>query len=134
MHLGALRYLRPAQTHLIQGYLHAQAAALTERALVVPGLLTGVERAEMLLLVAAAQEQMGRRERQEECAREAVRLAEASDDEALRGRAATALAWCLFQNSRLEEAEASYRRVLACARGVGDRVSEALAICKNIFA
>jgi tetratricopeptide (TPR) repeat protein len=111
----ATRYLEAAQAHLSGGYMHAQVEALTERALAVPDLLTGVERAKALLRLAAALDQMGRRTRQEECVREAGGLAESAGNGELRSRAATALGAFFMGTSRHEEAEASYRRALEFA-------------------
>jgi len=124
---SALRYLEPAQTHLTKGYLHAQVVALTERALAVPGLLTGTVRAKTLLHIAAALSRMGRRARQEECTREAELLAEEAGDDDVRARAANALGNVFSQTSRQEEAEAAYGRALAIALARGDRNIEATA-------
>jgi tetratricopeptide (TPR) repeat protein len=125
---GALRYLRPAQAHLSKGYLNAQGIALTERALAVPGLLAGAERAKALLRLADGPlELLGRRARQEACAREAERLAEEAGDDELRARAAGALGTVFHETSRQGEAEKAYRRALDLARAHGDRKAEAAA-------
>ncbi len=121
----ALRYLPAAQAHLAKGSLHAQVAALSERALAVPDLLAGPERAKALLRLCAALDMLGRRARQEECAREAERLAEETGDEELRGLAAGALGWVLSRTSRREEAEVALRRALGLALVRGDRKAEA---------
>jgi tetratricopeptide (TPR) repeat protein len=124
---SALRYLAAAQTHLEKGYLSAQAIALTERALAVPGLLAGAERAKTLLRLADGNgplDTLGRRARQEECAREAERLAEDTGVDELRVRAARALAAVLWRTSRQGEAEAAIRRALDLARALGDKKAE----------
>jgi len=126
---SGLRYLAAAQTHLEHGYLHAQVVALTERALAVPDLLTGAERAATLLRLGAALAPMGRRARQEECAREAELLAEEAGDEDLRGRAASMLGTVFFRTSRHKEAESVFRRALETATAQGDKKAEAGAIC-----
>ncbi len=124
---SALRYLRAAQTHLTKGYLHAQVVALTERALAIPDLLTGLERAKTLLRLANALNLMGRRARQEECAHAAERLAEEAGDAAVRGQAALALGTVFWRTSRQEEAEAACRRALELAVARGDQKAEAAA-------
>ncbi len=122
---SALRYLPAARSHLAKGYVHGEVVALTERALAVPGLLTGSERAKTLLRVAAALDTMGRRARQEECAREAGRLAAEGVYDGLRGEAANALGKVLRQTGRHGEAEAACRRTLEFAIACGDRMAEA---------
>jgi tetratricopeptide (TPR) repeat protein len=124
---SALRYLAAAQDHLTSSYLPAQTAALTERALAVPGLLTGVARGDTLLRLVDALAGRGRNSRQEECGREAAQIAEAADDDALRIRAANALGLFFLAMSRHDEAEASHRRALDLAVASGDRKSEAAA-------
>jgi tetratricopeptide (TPR) repeat protein len=124
---SALRYLKAAQNHLQKGYLHAQVIALSERALAAPDLLAGTERANALLRLVGALELLGRRERQEECAREAERLADESGDDELRGRTATALGTLFWRTSRHEEAETAYRRALELAASRGDARGEAIA-------
>jgi tetratricopeptide (TPR) repeat protein len=124
---SALRYLPAAQTHLQKGYLNAQVIALSERALAVPDLLTGTERANALLRLAGALDLLGRRTRQEECAREAERLAEKAGDDELRGQAATALGTLFWRTSRHEEAEAAFGRSQDLARVRGDNKAEASA-------
>jgi tetratricopeptide (TPR) repeat protein len=127
---SALRYLEAAEKHLTEGYLHEQAVVLAERALAVPDLMTGPERARALIRlcgVGGPLDRLGRRPRQEECAREAERLAEEAGEPEWRGRAAHSLGWCLDRTARLEEAEAAYRRALEMAVAGGDRKAEALA-------
>jgi serine/threonine protein kinase/tetratricopeptide (TPR) repeat protein len=124
---SALRYLEAAQTHLQKGYLNAQVIALSERALAVPDLLTGAERARALLRLVGALDLLGRRTRQQECAEEAERLAEEAGDDELRGKAANALGTLLYRTSRHEEADVAFRRVLELARARGDQKAEATA-------
>lgn len=123
----ALRYLAAAQSHLFRGHVHARAVALAERALAVEGLLSGAERAKVLLRLAGALDALGRRGREEECAREAERLAEQAGDDDLRGQAASALGLLAWRTARPAEAEAAWRRALALARARGDRRAEAAA-------
>ncbi len=124
---SALRYLKAAQTHLTKGYLHAQVVALTERALAIPNLLTGLERAKTLLRLANALDPLGRRARQEECAEEAERLAEEAGDEDVRGQAVVSLGSVFYRTSRQEEAEAACCRALVIAKARGDQKAEAIA-------
>jgi tetratricopeptide (TPR) repeat protein len=121
----ALRYLAAAQAHLSKGHLHAQVVALTESALALPDLLTGLERAKTLLRLASALDLMGRRARQEECAREAELLADEAGDEEVRLEAASTLGAVCLKTSRQKEAEAAFRRSLELAQARGDRRAEA---------
>ncbi len=125
---SALRYLPAAQTHLTAGYLHARVVALTERALAIPDLLTMTERATALLRVAAAFNTLGRRARQEECAREAGRLAEEAGDDEVLLKAAISLGNVLRATSRHTEATAAFRRAIELALARGDRRTEAAAV------
>jgi tetratricopeptide (TPR) repeat protein/energy-coupling factor transporter ATP-binding protein EcfA2 len=84
---SALRYLPAAQSHLVRTYLNARAVALTERALAVPGLLCGAERARALLRAGEALETLGRPAAQRQMFEEAVKLADAAGDTDLRARA-----------------------------------------------
>ncbi len=121
----ALRYLAAAHAHLEKGYLNAQAVALAERALAVPGLLAGTERARTLLRHCGVLALLGRHAQQEQAAREAERLAEAAGDDELRGQAASALGTVFWNTSQLAEAESSYRRLREIARSRGDKKAEA---------
>ena len=123
----AVRYLGAAQTHLEKGYRNDAAILLAERALAVPGLLAGLERARTLLRLGAVLDRLGRRERQEEAAREAERLATEAADDGVRGQAASALGRVLWVRSRYREAEASFRRAQEIARARADSRGEASA-------
>ncbi len=120
----ALRYLPAAQAHLQRQYVNARAVDLAERALAAPGLLEGAERAEALLRLGGILDRLGRRERQEEAAREALRLAQALGDDDLRGRAAGALGVLLLRTWRLDEAEEHLQCALDCACVHGDADAE----------
>ncbi len=124
---AALRYLPAAQDHLTNGYLQAEMVALTDRALAIPDLLTGADRAQSLLRLAGTFDMLGRRARQEECVREAAHLAEAEDDDELRVSAASALGRLLRLTSRYVEAEAACRRALKLGVARGDLAGEARA-------
>ena len=123
----ALRYLKAAQTHLSEHYLHAQVVSLTERALAVPDLLTGTERAHTLLRLCVALDMIGRRTLQEESAREVERLAEEAGDDELLGNAANAIGGVFWRTSRHTDAEAAFRRALELAVARGDQKAEAAA-------
>jgi tetratricopeptide (TPR) repeat protein len=123
----ALRYLDAAQSHLATGYQNAQVIALGERALAAPGLLAGTERARVLLRLTWALDHLGRRSRQEECAREAERLAEDAGDDEMRRLAAMALGAVFYRTARHGEAEDAYRRAVGLARARGDARAEAQA-------
>ncbi len=124
---SALRYLQAAQDHLTNGYLHAEAADLAERALGVPGLLAGTDRAKVLLRRASVLAPKGTASHKEDCAEEAERLAEAAGDARLQGTAAVDLGNVLWRSSRHDDAEAAYRRALEVSRETGDKHIEARA-------
>jgi tetratricopeptide (TPR) repeat protein len=123
----ALRYLEAARTHLERGYLQAEAVALVERALAVPDLLTGLERARTLLTLWNPLTLLCAYDRLEASGREAGDLARVAGDEALQGRAACMGGTGLSQTGRCEEAEASLHRALEIARTTGDRELESQA-------
>jgi predicted ATPase len=126
----ALRYLEAAHAHLEKGYLNDATIRLAERALAVPGLLAGAERAKSLLRLCQMNgplDRLGRRARQEETAREAGRLADAAGDDTLRRQAMQALGGCLHLTSRPVEAETCYRGAQEIARSRGDKNAEAIA-------
>jgi tetratricopeptide (TPR) repeat protein len=132
---SALRYLEAAQSHLSEGYLNAQVVALCERALAVPDLLTGAERAKALVRLVRALDVLGRRTRLEEYVREAERLAEGADDDELRGHVTNVLGSVLLESSRHEQGWAAFRRSLDLARARGDKAAEAGATVNmgNVF-
>jgi serine/threonine protein kinase/tetratricopeptide (TPR) repeat protein len=122
---AALPFVRPAQEHLKESYLHAEYAALSEAALASEGLVEGADRARMLLGLTGVLDSLGRRGRQEECAIEAERVADASGDEEQREQAVREQARVLWRTSRFDEAEATYRRALDLSASRGDRSGEA---------
>lgn len=132
---SALRYLEAAQSHLSKGCLNAQVVALSERAVAAPGLLTGADRANVLLRLFRALDVLGRRTRQEEYVREAERLAEEAGDDELRGQVTDALGNVFLSTSRHEQAWAAFHRSLDLARARGDKAAEAGATVSmgNVF-
>ncbi len=127
----ALRYIDSALAHYDRAQLHEPAVALAERMLSTDGLLAGPTRAAVLVRLSAAGsplDRLGRRPRQEEAAREAVRLAAAAGDEPLRCRALRALGTCLLAIACTEEAEAALLEALQIARTRGDRALEAAVV------
>lgn len=124
----ALRYLGAAHRHLAARYLNDAAVRLAERALAVPGLVVGIERARMLLRLAAALDRLGRRVRQEEVAREADRVADGAGDPELRTEAKLRLGALFSITSRPEEAESWFRASLEVATAGGGRRVESAAL------
>jgi tetratricopeptide (TPR) repeat protein len=123
----ALRYLRAALSHLRRGHLHGQAIRLADRALAVPGLLEGVQRAEVLLEKNGRLDLFGRRQEQETVLSEAAALAEAAGDAALQANVVLYRGRLLSSMGRYEEAEAEHERAVPVFREVGDRSGEARA-------
>ncbi|MCP3917790.1 MAG: tetratricopeptide repeat protein, partial [bacterium] len=120
----ALRFLRPAQEHLTRTYEHARVIDISERALALPGLLTGAERARVLLALQPALDFALHRSRQEECVREARKLAEDAGDAQLRSEAASALGQFLRLTGRADESLTVLQEALAEAVDRSDRVDE----------
>ncbi len=115
----ALRYLDAALTHLERGYRNDHAIVLADRALAVPGLLAGVQRARTLMRLCGPNgplDRLGRRSRQEEAAQEVDRLAMSAGDDDLREAAALALGNALLATCRFAEAESIFRRTEETAR------------------
>jgi len=131
----ALRYVYAALDHLEKGYLTDAAVRLADRALAVPGLLAGRERCDLLLRKADRHDLLGRRDAQRATLEEAIALADADGDAALRARARRSLGWlhCLVAHN--DEARAVLGEAVATARAAGDRKVEATATRKlgNIF-
>jgi tetratricopeptide (TPR) repeat protein len=120
----ALPYLDPALAHLEKAYLNDAAVRLTERALAVPALLAGKERAEVCLRRARRLDLLGRRDAERAALDEAGALADAGEDPALRARVLGALGWHLHRVSRFAEAESSLRAALVLARAAGEKQVE----------
>ncbi len=123
----ALAYLGAALDHLEQGYQNNQAVVLADAALVVPGLVTNRERAELLLRKAQRLDILGRREAERAALDEARALADATGDPALCARSLDALGWHLTRVSNYSEAESSLRAALDLARAAGDKDEETAA-------
>jgi tetratricopeptide (TPR) repeat protein len=116
----ALVYLDRGLTHLERGYRNVAMLQLAEMALAVPGLLTDAARAALLLrMVDGPLDLLGLRQRHEEAAREAGRLAAAAGDTELEARSASALGWYFLRAGRIDEVEPCFRRVEAIAEATG---------------
>jgi adenylate cyclase len=122
---SALRYLPAAQEHLRSGYVNARLIALSERALAVPGLLAGVERARVLLVLGGVLGLSLQSEREFECVAEAERLAEEAGDGELQRIALSSIGMVCARLSRYDEAVTASSRGVALARARGDRNAEA---------
>ncbi len=123
-----VRYLDAALTHMERRYLNDAAIRLAQTALGVQGLLTGADRGRLLVRLADGPlDRLGLRAQQEAAACEAEHLAEAAGDEELGCKASTTLGFLFLQVSRLDEAEARFRRASESARSRGDNRSEARA-------
>jgi len=128
---SALPYLNVALTHLTESHLYAPAADLAERALAVPDLLDGPDRLDLLLRICVTNsplDRLARRERQEEVAREAERLAEKAGDDRRLGRAVTALGVICYRTARQQESLAALERGLDLAIATDDRKGQITAM------
>ncbi len=126
----ASRYLDAALDHLEKGYLNDVAVRLADRALAVPGRVAGRERCVLLLRKADRLDLLGRRDAQRAALEEAVTLADANGDAALRARALRSLGILHWRLARHDEARAVLGEALATARAAGDRKEEAAATGK----
>jgi serine/threonine protein kinase/tetratricopeptide (TPR) repeat protein len=121
----AMRYLNAALTHLEDSYLYDAAVRLAERALAKPGLVAGGERCMLLLRRASRLSVLGRRDAERAALDEALELADATSNPALRGRALRCRGVLLWRIGREEEARVVLGEALAMARAAGDRQDEA---------
>ncbi|MCA9759724.1 MAG: tetratricopeptide repeat protein, partial [Candidatus Eisenbacteria bacterium] len=100
----ARRHLGPAMRHLEGTYANDAAVRLARLALDCPGLLTGLDRAEILTLEARCLAIQGRSEEEESPLREQFQLAEESRDSKARANAHALLGDLELRRSRLDEA------------------------------
>ncbi len=124
----AIRYLEPALDHLERGYLNGAAIALADEALGVEGLLSGQTRLEVLLRKAQRLDFLGRRDEGGAALAEALALAEADGDPALRSRVKRARGWYLIQVGRYEEAVTVLGEAIALAGEAGSPAEEGPAL------
>jgi len=124
----ALRWLEAALEHLDAGYLNHQAIDLTDRALAVPGLLSGARRAEILLRQGERLDLLGRREEQRAALAEALRLAEEAGDVLLEARARRARGLLSHRVSEHDAALPELERALELWAAAGDKAGEASAL------
>ncbi|MHC4819403.1 MAG: ATP-binding protein, partial [Planctomycetota bacterium] len=123
----ALPYFATALEHLEKGDSNRAALELMERALHVPGLLTGHERLDLLFRARALLDLLGLRARERGVLEEALTLADETGDPSLRARAQLELGGHHFRTSGYHEARARFTRALKLAREAGNRRLEAQA-------
>jgi tetratricopeptide (TPR) repeat protein len=118
----ALRYLPGALAHLRDGYLHDEAIELAQRALGMDGLLTGAQRVEVLLGTAASLELRGRHKEDAAVLDEAMALADADGDSALRASVRIHRGRLCIWTSEYDAAHGWLTEARDLARDVGDEV------------
>ena len=126
---SALRYLDAALTHLQTGHLHEAGLNLARRALDVPALITGLDRARLLVRLArenSVLELLGDTEGQIAALDEALSLVTADDDARMRGRILMMLGLRLQTSPRHGETFDYLQEALELARTAGDGEGEAL--------
>jgi tetratricopeptide (TPR) repeat protein len=123
----ALGHFDAAMKHLEDGYLHARAADMAERALAIDGMFEGGARAELLLGRATLLNLLGRLADQRVAAEEAREVAVSLGDPRLEMRALALLGPSLVPDGSRPETREVLRRALRLSRTEGDRVSEARA-------
>jgi serine/threonine protein kinase/tetratricopeptide (TPR) repeat protein len=122
-----LPHLAPALDFLGKSYRNDAVIDLASRALDVPRLLDGTERAKVLLKKAARHGLRGEREAERAALDEALALADAGEEPALRAKARLALSWHLIEISDYAAAQKWLREALGLARDADDKESEARA-------
>jgi serine/threonine protein kinase/tetratricopeptide (TPR) repeat protein len=123
----AMRYLDRALAHLEQNYRNEAAARLLERALAVPGLVSGGARSRRLRQLALRLQHLGRLSAEEAPLSEALALADAEDDPRECANVRIQLGWFLVRAGRSADAEQVIRAAVAFASRAGDLVAEARA-------
>jgi len=118
-------YIAQALSHLERDYGADAPANVARLALSAKGLLTGRDRAEMLLRFAHDLDLSGKREEEQAVLDEALAIAKELDDPRLGARAIGAIAELLRQTARFDEAMRRYEEALDLARRAGDRSGEA---------
>jgi serine/threonine protein kinase/tetratricopeptide (TPR) repeat protein len=101
-----LRYLSAALDHLETSHLNGPAAEMADRALRLPGLLAGLDRARVLLRRASRLGLMGKQKGVTDALEEALALAAAVGDRALSAHIKSKLGLHLRQTGRYDEAAA----------------------------
>ena len=124
----ALPYLGAAVDHLAEGHLHAQAVALTERALDAPPKLEGEDRLNVLLMMNAGLRSLGRPDAQDGLLVEARAIAEDLGDPGRLAEVESAVGGLRCATGRYEEAEAHVERELELLSTTGNPRAEATAI------
>jgi serine/threonine protein kinase/tetratricopeptide (TPR) repeat protein len=129
-------HLTPALEHLEKSYRNEAAIELARRALEIPKLVEGAERVELLLRKAGRHGLRGEPETMRAELDEALTLAGAGEDAALRGKVHRALGGHLHLISDFVPAQDHFQRAIDLARAAGDRKSEgsaAVTLGKSFF-
>jgi serine/threonine protein kinase/tetratricopeptide (TPR) repeat protein len=124
----AMRYLDSALTHLESVYLSDATIQLADHALAAPGLVAGVERANLLLRVVGTNgplDRLGRRDEQRRAIEELLALSREIRDRQVEAVATGNLGGLFKELGRYAEAREHHERHLALARETGDRRGEA---------
>jgi tetratricopeptide (TPR) repeat protein len=115
-----LRYLSAALDHLETSHLNGAAAELAERALRVPGLRVGLDRARLLLRLASRLSLMATQEGVADAFEEALALAAAAGDQVLCARVKAKLGHFHVQASRYDQAATILLEAMNQAEAAGD--------------
>jgi tetratricopeptide (TPR) repeat protein len=129
-----VRYLDAALDHLAKGYVNAGAISLCGRALALPGVLVGAERARLLNRHADLLGRLGRTADEGAAIDEALALADRAGDADLVAEVRLRRSMHFESMSRYAEAEAEARKVAESAAAAGDGVREAGALSNASFA
>jgi tetratricopeptide (TPR) repeat protein len=130
----AMCYFGPARLHLRAAHSYALHVDLAQRALAVPGLVSGDERAwELMRLggVRGSLTRLGRNEAAVDACEEAARWAEDSQDARLRGWSANALGAAYLRVGRHDDAKDALKRAITRA-GEAELPNLGPAACANL--
>jgi tetratricopeptide (TPR) repeat protein len=121
----ALPLLTRALDHLEGAYRNAAAIELAERALAAVGVVTGIDRAKLVMRRATRLVVLGRTDEALAAHEEAVSLADESGDRALRARARRLLGSALSDTrARFDEADVQISKALELVRSAGDAAED----------
>jgi tetratricopeptide (TPR) repeat protein len=123
-----LPHLDAALGHLESSHLNARAIDLADRALAEEGLLSGLQRVEVLLLQAERAKTLGRHDVVRSAGREALETAQAEGGNSHHARAHRLLGTCDIDTGRFEEGREHCSIALRLARESGDDEETVLAL------
>lgn len=120
----ALAWVEPVLRHSPVSARSERTLRFVEEVLSSPGVVSGTQRARLLLTAGSRLDLMGRSADAVKRAEEALALADESEAWGLRSAASRLLGWALSHQGRAEEAEVRLRDSVALARSAGNAAEE----------